>query len=225
MGTKKVRKGPTASATAFSVGTKKKGSDGNYWIVVATKANVHKWQKIKNLTNLTNSTNSIKTTLKKKKPSKASNKKFLLEWKLEMRKKHENWQKKDDKFKYNKSKTSSMKKCHDFCKNDYVVQMEKNAPAYLKRRRKTNNKIDEKMRLDSANRYCRRDFCNENCAEGIIYYYPELEKSFRKTVKNGFVDSYSPDEIEMLKNKGALSGCTNRLKHKLVPDGYDLFAK
>ena len=51
MGTKKVRKGPSASATAFSVGTKKKGSDGNYWIVVATKANVHKWQKIKNLTN------------------------------------------------------------------------------------------------------------------------------------------------------------------------------
>ena len=222
MGTKKVRKGPSASATAFSVGTKKKGSDGNYWIVVATKANVHKWQKIKNLTN---STNSIKTTLKKKKPSKASNKKFLLEWKLEMRKKQENWQKKDDKFKYNKSKTSSMKKCHDFCKNDYVVQREKNAPAYIKRRRKTNNKIDEKMRLDRANRYCRQDFCNENCAEGIIYYYPELEKAFRKTVKNGFVDSYSPDEIEMLKNKGALSGCTNRLKHKLIPDGYDLYRK
>ena len=47
MGTKKVRKGPTASATSFSVGTKEKGNDGNYWIVVATKANVHKWQKIK----------------------------------------------------------------------------------------------------------------------------------------------------------------------------------
>ena len=222
MGTKKVRKGPSASATAFSVGTKKKGSDGNYWIVVATKANVHKWQKIKNSTN---STNSTKITLKKKKPSKASNKKFLLELKLEMRKKQENWQKKDDKFKYNKSKTSTMKKCHDFCKNDYVVQMEKNAPAYVKRRRKTNNKIDEKMRLNRANRTCRQDFCNENCAEGIIYYYPELEKAFRKTIKNGFVNSYSPDEIEMLKNKGALSGCTNRLKHKLIPDGYDLFAK
>ena len=222
MGTKKVRKGPSASATAFSVGTKKKGSDGNYWIVVATKANVHKWQKIKNSTN---STNSTKITLKKKKPSKASNKKFLLELKLEMRKKQENWQKKDDKFKYNKSTTSTMKKCHDFCKNDYVVQMEKNAPAYVKRRRKTNNKIDEKMRLNRANRTCRQDFCNENCAEGIIYYYPELEKAFRKTIKNGFVNSYSPDEIEMLKNKGALSGCTNRLKHKLIPDGYDLFAK
>ena len=166
-----------------------------------------------------------KTTLKKKKPSKASNKKFLLEFKLEMKKKQENWQKKDDKFNYNKSKTSSMKKCHDFCKNDYLPQMEKNAPAHIKRRRKTNNKIDEKMRLDRANRYCRRDFCNENCAEGIIYYYPELEKSFRKTIKNGFVDSYSAAEVDMLKNKGALSGCANRLKHKLVPDGYDLFAK
>ena len=59
MGTKKVRKGPTASATAFSVGTKKKGNDGNYWIVVATKANVHKWQKIKKTTK---STKSKKTT-------------------------------------------------------------------------------------------------------------------------------------------------------------------
>lgn len=166
-----------------------------------------------------------KTTLKKKKPSKASNKKFLLEFKLEMRKKQENWQKKDDKFNYNKSKTSSMKKCHDFCKNDYVPQREKNTPAYVKRRRKTNNKIDEKMRLDMEHRICRQDFCNENCAEGIIYYYPELEKSFRKTIKNGFVDSYSAEEVEMLKKKGALSGCANRLKHKLVPDGYDLFAK
>lgn len=48
MATKKVRQGPTASATAFNIGTKKKGNDGNYWIVVATKSNVHRWQKITN---------------------------------------------------------------------------------------------------------------------------------------------------------------------------------
>jgi hypothetical protein len=48
MATKKVRQGPSASATAFNIGTKKKGNDGNYWIVVATKSNVHRWQKIAN---------------------------------------------------------------------------------------------------------------------------------------------------------------------------------
>ena len=48
MATKKIRKGPTASATDFSIGTKKKGNDGSYWIVVATKKNVHRWQKIAN---------------------------------------------------------------------------------------------------------------------------------------------------------------------------------
>ena len=46
--TKKIRKGPIVSATKFNVGTKKKGNDGNYWIVVATKSNVNRWQKIAN---------------------------------------------------------------------------------------------------------------------------------------------------------------------------------
>lgn len=176
--------------------------------------------------NLLKQVKSNKATPKKKKPSKASNKKFLLEWRLELRKKQENWQKKEDKFNYNKSKTSSMKKCHDFCKNDYVAQMEKNTPAYVKRRRKNNNQIDEKMRLDMVHRTCRQNFCNKDCAEGINFYgTKELEKSFRKKVKNGFLNSYSADEIEMFKKKGALSGCANQLKGKLTPDGYNLFAK
>ena len=87
MATKKVRKGPTASATEFNVGTKKKGNDGNYWIVVATKANVHKWQKIKNLIKSTKTTNN-----------------------------------------------STMKRCEDFCKNDYkehiIKHREKNQKKY-----------------------------------------------------------------------------------------------
>lgn len=167
-----------------------------------------------------------KASNKKRKSSKASNKKFLLEWRLELRKKGELWRKKEDKFNYNKRKDSSMKKCHDFCKNDYVAQMEKNTPAYVKRRRKSNNRIDEKIRLDMVHRTCRQNFCNENCAENMNFYGDkELEKSFRKKVKNGFLNSYSAAEVEMFKNKGALSGCANQLKGKLTPDGYDLFAK
>ena len=44
--TEKVRKGPSESATKFSVGFKKKGNDGNMWKIVVTAAGVHRWAKI-----------------------------------------------------------------------------------------------------------------------------------------------------------------------------------
>jgi hypothetical protein len=40
---KKVRKGPTASATLFPVGTVRTGNDGNKWMVEANKNGVHRW--------------------------------------------------------------------------------------------------------------------------------------------------------------------------------------
>ena len=40
-----MRKGPEASATKFSVGTKKKGNDGNIWMIVKTKNGMKRWQK------------------------------------------------------------------------------------------------------------------------------------------------------------------------------------
>ena len=44
--TKKLRKGPTESATKFSVGIKKKGNDGNMWVIIATSSGIHRWKKI-----------------------------------------------------------------------------------------------------------------------------------------------------------------------------------
>ena len=44
--TEKVRKGPSESATKFSIGFVKKGNDGNMWKIVATAAGVHRWAKI-----------------------------------------------------------------------------------------------------------------------------------------------------------------------------------
>ena len=38
------RKSPTQSATLFKVGTKKKGNDGNTWIVVINKNRVKRWK-------------------------------------------------------------------------------------------------------------------------------------------------------------------------------------
>jgi hypothetical protein len=48
--TLKVRKGPASSATKFSIGTKKKGNDGNMWKIVQNKNDTKRWIKISNKT-------------------------------------------------------------------------------------------------------------------------------------------------------------------------------
>lgn len=40
------RKGPSESATLFAIGTKKKGNDGNMWIIIQDKNKIKKWKKI-----------------------------------------------------------------------------------------------------------------------------------------------------------------------------------
>jgi hypothetical protein len=42
-----IRKGPPESATAFSIGTVKKGNDGNMWKIIITKTGIHRWSIIK----------------------------------------------------------------------------------------------------------------------------------------------------------------------------------
>jgi len=39
------RKGPTESATKFSIGVKKRGNDGNMWTIISTVSGVHRWAK------------------------------------------------------------------------------------------------------------------------------------------------------------------------------------
>ena len=48
--TLKTRKGPSSSATKSSVGTKKKGNDGNMWKIVKNKNGTKRWLKISNVT-------------------------------------------------------------------------------------------------------------------------------------------------------------------------------
>jgi len=43
---KKDRPSPSESATLFSVGTEKKGNDGNTWIIVVNKKNTKRWKKL-----------------------------------------------------------------------------------------------------------------------------------------------------------------------------------
>ena len=46
MKTIKKRKGPGESATKFAIGTKKKGNDGNMWVIIKSKNGVKRWKKI-----------------------------------------------------------------------------------------------------------------------------------------------------------------------------------
>ena len=42
----KTRKGPDESATKYKKGTKKRGNDGNMWIIVENKNGAHRWKRI-----------------------------------------------------------------------------------------------------------------------------------------------------------------------------------
>jgi hypothetical protein len=48
--TLRMRKGPSSSATKSSVGTKKKGNDGNMWKIVKNKNGTKRWLKMSNVT-------------------------------------------------------------------------------------------------------------------------------------------------------------------------------
>ena len=45
------RKGPNESATEFSIGTHKKGNDGNMWKIITTTAGIRRWKKVSGNTN------------------------------------------------------------------------------------------------------------------------------------------------------------------------------
>jgi hypothetical protein len=59
------RQGPSESATTFPVGTKKRGNDGNIWVIIQTK-NSKRWSKLNN--------NTLQKTSKTSKTSKTTKK-------------------------------------------------------------------------------------------------------------------------------------------------------
>jgi len=62
------RQGPSESATTFPVGTKKRGNDGNIWIIIQTK-NSKRWSKLNN--------NTLQKTKKTKKTSNKTKKHII----------------------------------------------------------------------------------------------------------------------------------------------------
>jgi hypothetical protein len=156
--------------------------------------------------------------------TKTKKKKVMSDKKLTKLLKQE--QEKINKFKYMVRKDNTMKKCHNFCKNDYLAEkFYKKIPITVKKVKseKDKKKFAEMRKSfeEMVERLCRENFCNEGCAEGFDFdlfsgtVKENLQKNFKekfsKKLYNGFVDSYSAKEVEMLKKRGALSGCGDQL--------------
>ena len=62
--TQKIRKGPAESATQFSVGTIKKGNDGNRWKIIVTNSGVHRWSKMTDIRHPSYHNQTVKITSK-----------------------------------------------------------------------------------------------------------------------------------------------------------------
>jgi len=100
-----------------------------------------------------------------------------------------------------------MKQCEDFCKNDYkehiVKHREKNKKKY-KYIYSATNKADQ-----FGYATCKKTYCNETCDKLDFFGDKEEELAHKKKIKNGFINTFSKKQVEMLKKRGALSGCTN----------------
>ena len=106
----------------------------------------------------------------------------------------------------------ALKKCNDFCENEYMDELariqnkiKKHMSMSKTPKRKPPFKASEIQ--ESAIYNCKKAYCNPKC-EG----YSEMAKKFgidyNKTIKNGFKKEYLREDIEALKKKGALSGCS-----------------
>lgn len=104
-----------------------------------------------------------------------------------------------------KNKTT-LKKCEDFCKNDYMVEMKKVFKLMYKKYKipwKSPTKQEDEFDYNT----CKKTFCNEKCEGYDMFGDKQRQIEFKKNIKNGFKDTYSTKKVKMLKQKGALSGC------------------
>jgi hypothetical protein len=101
-------------------------------------------------------------------------------------------------------KSNKIKSCNEFCKNVYVYEIDKQNKELAKGSTVTYNpKIGKGFRIST----CKKNFCNKNCKKTYKYYDKESEKLFTKNMKNNFITNMSPELIETMKTKGAISYC------------------
>jgi hypothetical protein len=117
------------------------------------------------------------------------------------------------KKKYKKIKKrggTAKKKCIDFCKNDFLPS---ERLIYQKIARDNNEVYKERTPKEDkySLKVCKKIYCNIGC----INKYTDT--GFYADIKNDFKNDYSNEQIDKLKEKGALSGC---IKYDKYLDNY-----
>ena len=111
----------------------------------------------------------------------------------------------------------SLQKCEQFCKKDYIVEMDKVYRSFNKKYNipyKTPSLDDTKLTYNT----CKKMYCNPQC-EGFDFLGDlQQQKTFKNNISNGFLKKYSPNTINQFKKRGALSTCVD------MPD-YNVFHK
>jgi len=101
---------------------------------------------------------------------------------------------------------SALKKCENFCKKDYLIKMN-NILKNSAKKYGNPYKPPTKEENEFAYNACKKTFCNEKCNGYDFFGNKQQQLEFKKKIKNGFQKGYSKDRVEMLKKRGALSGC------------------
>ena len=99
-----------------------------------------------------------------------------------------------------------LKKCKEFCKKDYLVEMNK---VFKENAKKYNFPYKSPTKQDHEFAYttCKKTFCNEKCKGYDFFGDTKAQVEFQKKITNGFQNAYTKPKADMLKKRGALSGC------------------
>lgn len=118
----------------------------------------------------------------------------------------------------NKTKRKYRKtKCKRFCKKDYLPEINKRMKQVSEKQ-----KIPYQPPTDKDKKLyykgCKKSFCNRKC-KGYDFFGDKIrQKEFQANIKDGFENTFSEEQIRMLKKKGALSGCLNMPDYDVLHD-------
>ena len=103
----------------------------------------------------------------------------------------------------------ALNKCNDFCENEYMdelARLQNKLKKHMGKTPKRRNPFKASEIHESAINNCKKAYCNPKC-EGYSKMAKKFGIDYNKTIKNGFKKEYIKEDIEALKEKGALSGC------------------
>lgn len=110
------------------------------------------------------------------------------------------------------TKNKNKNNCDNFCKNDYLIQINK-------RINEIPYQSPSKKEKQCSLKVCKKTFCNKKCKGYEFFGNTEKQKHFLKNIKNGFQKSYDNNKVEMYKKKGAISACVDVIDYDINHKG------